>query len=484
MSALALQRRAIPAGVPTTTSGRDGGAGVGHHRAGNAAGRSLLASAVPPKSPRGNRSGASGPPEFRRYSSDGAQARELSQYQGGRTNEPTNDTLLLRTSMIYGNAGERRCQSSGSGSAPNGRRHPPRSSAGEVHDAVRTSADVDVRLLGGLSSILGSRRPELADGGTANRGAAAGKCVARTTNAAPVGAGHGCDGVATLSKDVPRRAGTALLTCVAQEQNAGYRAHMEDTAVVIDPYLVGDEDDDGERWGYFGVYDGHGGRQAVDYCEEKLHEVILNELRLAKPRPGTRMTDDAVAEALSKAFRRVDDQLKLVGAWRCGCTATVALTRKTPLAMRLHVANVGDSRGVVVDSSHVEWRVSQDHRPMDFSEMRRIEGEGGFVARGRVSGQLGVSRALGDHALKNQGVSWKPYTCARDATHDTALVLASDGVWDAMGDADARLVVQHSLSERIPEKAAHMLLEDAQRRGSTDNITCLVAFFAGPPNGQ
>jgi len=33
----------------------------------------------------------------------------------------------------------------------------------------------------------------------------------------------------------------------------------------------------------------------------------------------------------------------------------------------------------------------------------RVEAEGGFVARRRVNGQLGVSRALGDHCLKTCG---------------------------------------------------------------------------------
>ena len=32
-------------------------------------------------------------------------------------------------------------------------------------------------------------------------------------------------------------------------------------------------------WGYYGVYDGHGGRQVVDYTVQNLHEVFLQELR-------------------------------------------------------------------------------------------------------------------------------------------------------------------------------------------------------------
>jgi serine/threonine protein phosphatase PrpC len=261
---------------------------------------------------------------------------------------------------------------------------------------------------------------------------------------------------------------------------------MEDAAVVIDPYNVNDGTNDAEQWGFFAVYDGHGGSQAVDYTEEKLHEILLNELRAARsaaPRSTSGglgvLSDQAVLDSLTRTFQKVDDQLRLVGAWRCGCTASVTLVRKTRSGMRLYVANVGDSRAVAVDCMHVECRVSVDHRPTDPSEIRRVEGEGGFVSRGRVAGQLGVSRALGDHALKASGVSWRPHVAVRDCSQDVALIIASDGVWDAMGDIDAREVLDRSLEQQVPEMAAQHLVDAAQRRGSTDNITCLVAFLAG-----
>lgn len=254
---------------------------------------------------------------------------------------------------------------------------------------------------------------------------------------------------------------------------------MEDVAVVVDPFMVGDGGED-VRWGFFGVYDGHGGRQAVDYCESKLHCIVLDELRAAaRMRAGGALADDTICDVLTRTFQRVDDQLRLVGAWRCGCTVTVVLVRRTSASLRLYVANVGDSRSIVIDSSRREARISQDHRPTDVAEVRRIESEGGFVSRGRVSGQLGVSRALGDLALKGSGVSWRPHIHVRNATHDAALIIASDGLWDSMGDADAKHVLLRCLSDRAPEYAAEHLVREAERRGSTDNITCLVAYFDG-----
>lgn len=268
----------------------------------------------------------------------------------------------------------------------------------------------------------------------------------------------------------------AAICRVASEPNSAFRAHMEDSSVVIDPFLAGDCE--GDFWGYFAVYDGHGGRQAVDYCEAKLHGVIYDELRAAVgSAAGGAVTDDAVSDAVSRSFHRVDDQLRLVGAWRCGCTATVVLAHKTSAGLRLHVANVGDSRCIAIDGHHSEWRLSRDHRPNDPAEIQRVESEGGFVSRGRVSGQLGVSRALGDHSLKGAGVTWRPSVCARDASHDIALIIGSDGLWDAMGDADVRAVVDRTMTEHAHDKAADILVREAWRAGSTDNITCLVAFL-------
>lgn len=286
------------------------------------------------------------------------------------------------------------------------------------------------------------------------------------------------------ARQAAREAGrVAVLASVAAEPNASFRAHMEDSAVIVDPFMV-DDDRDAEQWGFFAVYDGHGGQQAVDYTEAKLHEILLNELRAVRPAlphstaPAMgRWSDEVVGEAMTRTFMKVDDQLRLVGAWRCGCTATVALFRKTQNAMRLHVANVGDSRAIAVDCMHDEWRVSVDHRPTEISEVKRVESEGGFVSRGRVAGQLGVSRALGDHALKSSGVSWKPTITTRDSTQDVALVIASDGLWDAMSDADSRTIVVRCLEDQIPDQAAQCLVDEAQQRGSRDNITCLVVFF-------
>jgi len=256
---------------------------------------------------------------------------------------------------------------------------------------------------------------------------------------------------------------------------------MEDGQQVIDPLLQASRNRD-EIWGFFAVYDGHGGRSEVEYCEAKLHEVVLAELRSLQG-------GGDVAGALVSAFKKVDGQLAMLGAWNSGCTATVSVVQRQANGLTLHVANVGDSRAVLVGGGSVR-RVSVDHRAIDPEEARRVAEEGGFVRHGRVGGQLSVSRSLGDHHLKNAGVSCVPDVCTCSVSDGFALVMASDGLWDALEDEDARQVIGSCVDSAVTkgggpsvvashlrESAARTLVERAKARGSRDNILALVVFF-------
>lgn len=54
-----------------------------------------------------------------------------------------------------------------------------------------------------------------------------------------------------------------------------------------------------------------------------------------------------------------------------------------------------------------------------------------MVVKGRVSGQLAVSRALGDLELKSEGLSNVPdYEQFEVTSRTQMLIIASDGLWD------------------------------------------------------
>jgi serine/threonine protein phosphatase PrpC len=66
---------------------------------------------------------------------------------------------------------------------------------------------------------------------------------------------------------------------------------------------------------------------------------------------------------------------------------------------------------------------------------------------------------------------------ACSVAENQCLVLASDGLWDAMNnDETTRLALEHR--RRGPEAAARAIVAEAYNRGSQDNITAVVVFFS------
>ena len=124
-----------------------------------------------------------------------------------------------------------------------------------------------------------------------------------------------------------------------------------------------------------------------------------------------------------------------------GCTATVILVTKTEIIC----ANAGDSR-TVLSQKGTAVELSQDHKPDDVNEMRRIQNAGGFVDDGRVNGMLALSRALGDFEYKNSP-QLKPKDQVVSAFPDVKIVpinaetqfvlLACDGIWDVKTSQEA-----------------------------------------------
>jgi protein phosphatase 1L len=69
------------------------------------------------------------------------------------------------------------------------------------------------------------------------------------------------------------------------------------------------------------------------------------------------------------------------------------------------------------------------------------------------------------------------YFCLQEkeiGPEDEFLLLASDGLWDVVKDQDACQLVEKELDA---EAAAKFLTEEAFKRGSADNITCIVVRF-------
>jgi len=272
-----------------------------------------------------------------------------------------------------------------------------------------------------------------------------------------------------------------MLVSCAEDANSDHRAYMEDGHKVVDPLTTAD----GNQWGFYAVFDGHGGRDVVDYCESTLHEVMLQELGNVSAQP-----QKDVKSCLESAFKKIDHQLSMLGTWKSGATATVALVQRSNESATFYMAHVGDSRAVAFGSSGPS-RLTRDHKASDEDEQTRIKNEGGMIRHGRVGGVLCVSRSLGDHHLKDCGVSCIPEVSTYEiGKKKQAMVIASDGLWDVLDDADASKVVATCVKQAVAEHdneqgvasylskhVAAALVQDAKAKGSGDNIIALVIFF-------
>ena len=151
-------------------------------------------------------------------------------------------------------------------------------------------------------------------------------------------------------------------------------------------------------------------------------------------------------------------------------------------------------------------RITHDHKSTDKKEVERIENAGGIMIRGRVLGVLAVARSLGDHGLKEYVIA-RPYLSStvvqiegsgvKDETtvqqHGKAddqqsspytknefLIVACDGLWDVLEDQEACDIVRsyvHENGSESREKVSSVLIQEALKRGSTDNITVIVYWL-------
>jgi serine/threonine protein phosphatase PrpC len=227
--------------------------------------------------------------------------------------------------------------------------------------------------------------------------------------------------------------------------------------------------------GWAAVLDGHGGRNAA----------LLGSVVLADEAPKNGATCLGLRSALATVHRLIV-RTKL----RAGTTAVLAAVQEEQLL----VGWVGDSRAVLLFSHEPldgvaggGWlRLTEDHRPSNESEARRVLAAGGKISSTssgsrelRINGELGVTRALGDCDYEKWGLVHEAEARAvRRTLRDAWLVLGCDGLWDVLSESMASAA---ALRCSHPQQLADRLVSLAYARGSDDNITCAVLDVRPPP---
>lgn len=196
----------------------------------------------------------------------------------------------------------------------------------------------------------------------------------------------------------------------------------------------------------------------------------------------------ALPRALVAAFVKTDKDFQ-TKARSSGTTVTFVIID----GLVITVASVGDSRCVLEAEGSI-YHLSSDHR-FDASkeEVDRVTESGGDVGRLNVvggaeigplrcwPGGLCLSRSIGDQDV---GQFIVPVPLVKQVKLSTAggrLIIASDGVWDALSPEAAF----NCSRELPPEPAAEQIVKTAvHSKGLRDDTTCIVVDIVAEKNSS
>lgn len=321
----------------------------------------------------------------------------------------------------------------------------------------------------------------------------------------------------------------------------GWRIHMEDAhitetvlyAVEVFPEKNSYKVIDIPGHSIFAVFDGHGGTFAAEYSGKNFCRVLSRqkkfveyakflskrEVKEASMTSATELADyvqaglEFLRQALTEAFVELDKEIycAIKGQRVPDADIEYQKLRAYPPASNLQIsaneamglgeegdsgttacvvllapdwvicANAGDSRAVISRLGNKAVPLSYDHKPDSADEERRIRNAGGYVAGGRVEGDLAVSRGLGDfrfknvavvmaapfsglsHCVDNGGGDYSQLTMQpgeqkvspvpdiiiqnRNASQDEFIIVACDGIWDVQSNYEAVKTVGEMFQE-------------------------------------
>lgn len=250
----------------------------------------------------------------------------------------------------------------------------------------------------------------------------------------------------------------------------------------------------------FAIFDGHGGNEASTFCKEKIGET----LQKCVDHFVTSGADFEVYNALKIAFVLLDAYF---AGYRekhnlpkyPGCAAICALFFRG----ELFVANAGDSRAILILDDEI-LQLSYDYNASQKYALKSVAKRGGTIQKGRVLNDnetnrmirsLAMTRAIGDdHLRKTDGI--KPVTPRPKITmidfnntidglklfenKNIQLLLCSDGLTEFYIDSKTTdffstkaigRAVQSLRDTKTPLEIAEILIKEARKRGSKDDIT-------------
>lgn len=232
----------------------------------------------------------------------------------------------------------------------------------------------------------------------------------------------------------------------------------------------------------FGIFDGHNGSAAAIFSRDHLLNYVLNAM------PHGLGRDEwlhALPRALVAGFVKTDKEFQSKGK-TSGTTATFVIID----GWTVTVASVGDSRCILDAQGGGVSILTVDHRLEENAEEReRVTASGGEVGRLSIfggteigplrcwPGGLCLSRSIGDMDVGEFIVPIPYVKQVKLSSTGGRLVIASDGIWDALSSE----LAAKSCRGLPAELAARQVVKEALRtRGLKDDTTCVVVDIIPP----
>ncbi|KAF5745248.1 protein phosphatase 2C 15 isoform X3 [Tripterygium wilfordii] len=234
----------------------------------------------------------------------------------------------------------------------------------------------------------------------------------------------------------------------------------------------------------FAIFDGHNGNAAAIFTRENL----LNHVLGAIPHGlGREEWLHALPRALVAGFVKTDKEFQS-GGETSGTTATFVIVD----GWTVTVASVGDSRCILDTQGRAVSTLTVDHRlEENVEERERVTASGGEVGRLSIfggaeigplrcwPGGLCLSRSIGDMDVGEFIVPVPHVKQVKLSNAGGRLILASDGIWDALSSEMAA----KSCRGLPAELAARQVVKEALRtRGLKDDTTCIIVDIIPPEN--
>ena len=220
---------------------------------------------------------------------------------------------------------------------------------------------------------------------------------------------------------------------------------------------------------YFGLFDGHSGKEVGMYLMENLHKILHQKIKEEN------INNEILKQIVINSFEQIDKEINLKNFRNeTGSTGTILLLYKDPTSpsnKSFLCANVGDSKAYLITKKEMIL-LTKDHKCCDANEVKRIRDKGGIVFRERVFGTLMLTRSFGDKEMKKYGVLSTPDIYIKNVEKDDLfIVIASDGVWDVVEENEILKMTQEGISSNDFSKK---IVNLAKERDTHDNISCIV----------